>query len=71
VPMLNEWTFRQDYAATLAQWRERFLAAWPRLKPLGFDERFRRMWEYYLSYCEGGFRGGSIDVRQMVFARPE
>jgi cyclopropane-fatty-acyl-phospholipid synthase len=71
LPMLNEWTFRQDYAATLAQWRERFLAAWPRLKPLGFDERFRRMWEYYLSYCEGGFRGGSIDVRQMVFARPE
>ncbi|MBV8427305.1 MAG: class I SAM-dependent methyltransferase [Hyphomicrobiales bacterium] len=71
VPMLNEWAFRQDYAATLAQWRERFLAAWPKLKPLGFDERFRRMWEYYLSYCEGGFRGGSIDVRQMVFARPE
>jgi cyclopropane-fatty-acyl-phospholipid synthase len=71
VPMLNEWAFRQDYAATLAQWRERFLAAWPKLKPLGFDERFRRMWEYYLSYCEGGFRGGSIEVRQMVFARPE
>ncbi|MBV9566719.1 MAG: class I SAM-dependent methyltransferase [Hyphomicrobiales bacterium] len=71
LPMLNEWAFRQDYAATLAQWRERFLAAWPKLKPLGFDERFRRMWEYYLSYCEGGFRGGSIDVRQMVFARPE
>jgi cyclopropane-fatty-acyl-phospholipid synthase len=71
LPMLNEWAFRQDYAATLAQWRERFLAAWPKLKPLGFDERFRRMWEYYLSYCEGGFRGGSIEVRQMVFARPE
>jgi cyclopropane-fatty-acyl-phospholipid synthase len=71
LPMLNEWAFRQDYAATLAQWRERFLAAWPKLKPLGFDERFRRMWEYYLSYCEGGFRGGSIDVRQMVFTRPE
>ena len=71
LPMLNEWAFRQDYATTLAQWRERFLAAWPKLKPLGFDERFRSMWEYYLSYCEGGFRGGSIDVRQMVFARPE
>jgi cyclopropane-fatty-acyl-phospholipid synthase len=71
LPMLNEWAFRQDYAATLAQWRERFRAAWPKLKPLGFDERFRRMWEYYLSYCEGGFRGGSIDVRQMVFTRPE
>jgi cyclopropane-fatty-acyl-phospholipid synthase len=71
LPMLSEWAFRHDYAATLAQWRERFTAAWPRLKPLGFDERFRRMWEYYLSYCEGGFRAGSIDVRQMVFTRPE
>jgi cyclopropane-fatty-acyl-phospholipid synthase len=71
LPMLSEWAFRQDYAATLAQWRERFLAAWPKLKPLGFDERFRRMWEYYLSYCEGGFRGGSIDVHQMVFARTD
>jgi cyclopropane-fatty-acyl-phospholipid synthase len=69
--VLNEWAFRQDYAATLAQWRERFLAAWPKLKSLGFDERFRRMWEYYLSYCEGGFRAGSIDVRQMVFGRSE
>jgi cyclopropane-fatty-acyl-phospholipid synthase len=71
LPMLSEWAFRQDYAATLAQWRERFLAAWPKLKPLGFDERFRRMWEYYLSYCEGGFRGGSIDVHQMVFTRTD
>jgi cyclopropane-fatty-acyl-phospholipid synthase len=71
LPMLSEWAFRYDYAATLAQWRERFLAAWPKLTPLGFDERFRRMWEYYLSYCEGGFRAGTIDVRQMVFARPE
>ncbi len=71
LPMLSEWAFRNDYAATLAQWRERFLAAWPKLKPLGFDERFRRMWEYYLSYCEGGFRSGSIDVRQMVFTRPD
>ena len=71
LPMLGEWAFRHDYAATLAQWRERFRVAWPKLTPLGFDERFRRMWEYYLSYCEGGFRAGTIDVRQMVFARPE
>ena len=41
------------------------------LVPLGFDERFRRMWEYYLSYCEAGFRTGNIDVRQMVFAKEE
>ena len=38
--------------------------------PLGFDERFRRMWEYYLSYCEAGFRAGNIDVRQIVYSKP-
>lgn len=62
--------FGHDYAATLAEWRRRFAAAWPDIRPMGFDERFRRLWEYYLSYCEAGFRAGRIDVRQMVFARP-
>jgi len=42
--------------------RSRFLRAWPKLEPLGFNDRFRRMWEYYLAYCEVGFRTGSIDV---------
>jgi cyclopropane-fatty-acyl-phospholipid synthase len=65
----NERIFGRDYALTLAHWRERFRAAWPTLTPLGFDERFRRLWEYYLAYCEAGFRAGTIDVRQMVFAR--
>ena len=37
--------------------------------PLGFDERFRRLWEYYLAYCEAGFLSGNIDVRQVVFAK--
>ena len=37
--------------------------------PLGFDEQFRRLWEYYLAYCEAGFRAGTIDVRQMVFSK--
>jgi cyclopropane-fatty-acyl-phospholipid synthase len=36
---------------------------------MGFDEHFRRLWEYYLSYCEAGFRAGTIDVRQMTFAK--
>jgi cyclopropane-fatty-acyl-phospholipid synthase len=54
--------FGASYAATLAEWRRRFDDAWPRLHPLGFDERFRRKWEYYLAYCEAGFRAGSIDV---------
>ena len=57
--------FGLDYARTLAHWRERFDAAWPRLSPLGFDERFRRMWRYYLCYCEAGFRLGVCDVVQL------
>ena len=69
VPMMAEINFGADYARTLAEWRRRFHAAWPVLTRQGFDERFRRMWEYYLAYCEGGFRSGNIDVRQMVFAR--
>ncbi len=69
LPLATERVFGLDYAVTLAQWRDRFYAAWPSLTKLGFDERFRRMWEYYLSYCEAGFRAGTIDVRQMVFAK--
>ncbi|WP_417689626.1 class I SAM-dependent methyltransferase [Roseibium sp.] len=63
--------FGQDYARTLAEWRERFREAWPRISPLGFDERFKRLWEFYLHYCEAGFRSGNIDVRQMVYVKPE
>jgi cyclopropane-fatty-acyl-phospholipid synthase len=70
VPLAHERVFGLDYARTLASWRDRFRAAWPQLVPMGFDERFRRMWEYYLAYCEAGFRTGNIDVRQMVFAKP-
>jgi cyclopropane-fatty-acyl-phospholipid synthase len=51
-----------SYARTLREWRGRFLAAWPQIAPQGFDERFRRLWEYYLAYCEGGFRSGATDV---------
>ena len=69
LPLKAERIFGLDYATTLAQWRDRFYAAWPNLMNLGFDERFRRMWEYYLAYCEAGFRAGTIDVRQMVFAK--
>lgn len=69
VPLAHEKIFGLDYAETLKVWRDRFRAAWPTLTPLGFDERFRRMWEYYLAYCEAGFRSGNIDVRQMIFAK--
>ncbi len=54
--------FGLSYAATLREWRCRFDAAWPRIAALGFDERFRRMWLYYLTYCEVGFEHGLIDV---------
>ena len=54
--------FGKDYARTLAHWRHAFLTQWPRVQAQGFDERFRRMWLYYLCYCEGGFTEGSIDV---------
>jgi cyclopropane-fatty-acyl-phospholipid synthase len=69
IPVIRERIFGQDYAKTLATWRDNFRAAWPNLKPLGFDDRFRRLWEYYLAYCEAGFLSGNIDVRQVVFAK--
>jgi cyclopropane-fatty-acyl-phospholipid synthase len=69
VPVIRERIFGQDYAKTLATWRSNFRAAWPDLTPMGFDDRFRRLWEYYLAYCEAGFRSGNIDVRQVVFAK--
>ncbi|MCB2108264.1 MAG: class I SAM-dependent methyltransferase [Rhodobacteraceae bacterium] len=62
--------FGLSYAQTLRLWRDRFLAKWSAIQPLGFDERFRRMWEMYLAYCEGGFRAGSIDVGQFKIVRP-
>jgi cyclopropane-fatty-acyl-phospholipid synthase len=58
--------FGASYARTLGLWNQRFQAAWPRIAELGFDERFRRIWTYYLAYCEAGFRTGSIDVIQTV-----
>ena len=54
--------FGGSYARTLAEWRRRFVEAWPHIERMGFDEAFRRKWEYYLGYCEGGFRAGAIDV---------
>ena len=59
------------YALTLERWRERFLAATERLSALGYDERFRRLWELYLSYCEGGFRERRIQDVQLLLAKPQ
>jgi cyclopropane-fatty-acyl-phospholipid synthase len=62
--------FAADYARTLALWLDRFEAAWPSIAPLGFDQRFRRIWTYYLAYCAAGFRTGATDVSQTALARP-
>ena len=57
-------TYSDDYAKTLATWRKNFLDAWEKISPLGFDEYFKRMWEFYLSYCEGGFKSRNINLIQ-------
>jgi cyclopropane-fatty-acyl-phospholipid synthase len=54
--------FGLSYARTLQDWRLRFEAAWPAIERMGYSEAFRRMWTYYLSYCEAGFRAGALDV---------
>lgn len=59
--------FGSSYAKTLAVWLRQFDAAWPQIAALGFDERFRRMWRYYLAYCEAGFNTGRISVQQWAF----
>jgi cyclopropane-fatty-acyl-phospholipid synthase len=61
--------FGQHYADTLAEWRRRFDGAWDEVRPLGFDERFRRLWRFYLSYCEAGFRTGQTDVVQLALTK--
>jgi cyclopropane-fatty-acyl-phospholipid synthase len=60
--MTTEARFGRGYALTLAEWRRRFLAEWPAIKAQGFDEAFKRLWTYYLGYCEAGFLDGRIDV---------
>ena len=57
------------YAETLKRWRQNFMARWDRLRALGFSEEFRRLWQFYFCYCEGGFRERFLGDVQMVFAR--
>ena len=59
-----------SYALTLKAWRDRFLARLPEVRALGYDERFIRMWEFYLAYCEGGFRERSIGDVQLLLVKP-
>lgn len=59
-----------DYARTLAHWRRRFDAVAGKVEAEGFDQRFRRFWTYYLTYCEAGFRAGRIDLLRFALCRP-
>ncbi|BCJ90458.1 cyclopropane-fatty-acyl-phospholipid synthase [Terrihabitans soli] len=65
--LVHSEAFGLGYANTLADWRQRFHTAREDVEKLGFDRRFLRMWDYYLAYCEGGFRAGTIDVGLYVF----
>ena len=67
--MRNLFDMGPDYARTLALWRQRFVHAWQEIEKLGFDERFRRMWLYYLGYCEAGFNARTISVVQLTAER--
>src|SRR4029077_4266705 len=70
--MREVWTedITAHYPLTLAAWRERFLAAWNQLRSRGYDERFRRLWTFYLSASEAGFRERRIRDVQALFAKP-
>jgi cyclopropane-fatty-acyl-phospholipid synthase len=59
------------YAETLRHWRSNFVANWSRIRDLGFSEQFRRLWEFYFCYCEGGFREGALGDVQLVLAKPQ
>ncbi|MCZ4288541.1 SAM-dependent methyltransferase [Hoeflea alexandrii] len=66
--MVGHRAFGPDYGRTLAEWRQRFWNAWEEIQPMGFDLRFKRLWEFYMYYCEAGFRSGHINVRQVVYS---
>jgi len=61
--------FGRSYGITLDHWHDRFSSNWPRIEAMGFDERFRRLWSYYLNYTAAGFHAGTIDVGQFLLTR--
>lgn len=62
--------FGESYSQTLRRWHTRFNAHWAEVNAMGFDERFRRMWNFYLTSCAGAFHGGNCDVTQITVTRP-
>jgi cyclopropane-fatty-acyl-phospholipid synthase len=67
--IVDEMAFGLDYAETLRRWRHDFLADKPRVLALGFDERFVRIWDFYLAYCEAAFEQANIDVVQFTLEK--
>ena len=63
--------FGLDYARTLRSWHHKFNQGWPLIARQGFDERFRRMWNFYFAYCQAGFNAGSIDVRLYLLKKDD
>jgi len=61
----NDSSYANDYAKTLNIWKKNFNDNWDKIEKLGFDNKFRLMWNYYLSYCEGGFLSKNIDLKQI------
>ncbi len=61
--------FGNDYAKTLKMWSKSFESSWDNIKKEGFNDTFRRMWRYYLGYCEGGFKSGNINVGQFLIKK--
>ena len=66
LPLNSQLDFGVDYGETLKLWHERYAAHWATIKTMGYDDKFDRMWRFYLSYCEAGFRHKTIDVSQYV-----
>jgi len=64
--ILDDYYFGKSYAETLRRWQSTFEQKWDDIKNLGFDEKFQKMWHYYLSYCEAGFESGHINVGQFL-----
>ena len=61
--------FKNSYAQTLNIWNNKFQKSWPDIESQGFSVRFKKMWEYYLSYCEAGFISGATDVSQFIIKK--
>ena len=69
--VVNELSFGHDYAETLKRWRDAFLEKRADVLTKGFDERFMRIWEFYLCYCEAAFLEDNIDVVQYTLRKPD